>query len=296
MIHLRRWLADYSGGLEPWPQAVIDRLGVKVVVCIGKRAGNWVRQQFNAHEPIDWFTERNKRQWESHSHRSDHGIIVVTLTHASQADWTKPASDPTNLVKRALIRTDTKHRAEYLARRRKFKPIRIKGPNDFRYRHKRSRRQGLIIPMANYHFDTSSFLKFYIEEDGSETVQSLLIDNGNHTFIISELTIIEAHSAIRRREREGTISAERAARIIEQINDDKINRFVTQDLSSAMISEATRLIDDHPLRSLDALQLAGCLVLRQEKLVDPTFVCADIRLLDSANQEGLDILNPLDPS
>ena len=148
--------------------------------------------------------------------------------------------------------------------------------------------------MANYYFGTSSFLKFYIEEDGSDTLQLLLRDNEDHTFIISDLTILEARSAIRRREREGTVSAERAAHIPEQINDDRINRFVTQDLSPAMISEAERIIDAHPLRALDALQLAGCLVFRRERLVEAAFVCADIRLLEAATQEGLDILNPLD--
>lgn len=147
--------------------------------------------------------------------------------------------------------------------------------------------------MASYYFDTSSFLKFYIEENGSDIVQRLLIGNERHTFIISELTVLESHSAIRRREREGTISEERATSIIEQINQDKINRFVTQDISSATISEAARLIDDHPLRSLDALQLAGSLVLRQERLIEPIFVCADNRLLEAASSEGMTIINPL---
>ena len=49
----------------PFHQAVIDRLGVKVVVCIGKRAGKFVRRQLNAHKPIDWFSERNKRGWKA---------------------------------------------------------------------------------------------------------------------------------------------------------------------------------------------------------------------------------------
>ena len=148
--------------------------------------------------------------------------------------------------------------------------------------------------MANYYFDTSSFVKFYIEEDGSGTIQGLLGDDDSHTLIISDLTILEARSAIRRREREGTVSVERAAHIIERIDDDSMNRFLTQDLSSAIVSEATRLIDAHLLRTLDALQLAGCLEIRRERLVEPTFVCADTRLLDAAIQEGLNILNPLD--
>jgi hypothetical protein len=111
----------------PFHRAVIDRLGVKVVVCIGKRAGKFVRHQINANKPIDWFSERNKRGWESHSHKSACGIIVVTLTHASQVDWTNRASDPTWLVIRALIKSDLKYKSRYLADILNFKPIRIKG-------------------------------------------------------------------------------------------------------------------------------------------------------------------------
>ncbi len=108
-------------------QAVIDRLGVKVVVCIGKKAGEAARHRLKAYTATDEFTESNGRGWESLTHRNGYGLYVVTLTHASQADWTKPASDPTNLVRRALIRTDTKHRALYLERLRNYKPIRIGG-------------------------------------------------------------------------------------------------------------------------------------------------------------------------
>ena len=135
LVFLRsRNLSELKGSFEKlasecWPfhQAVIDRLGVKVVVCIGKRAGEFVRRQLNAHEPIDWFSERNRRRWESHSHRSDCGIIVVTLTHASQVDWTNRASDPTWLVIRALIKSDVKYKSRYLADILNFKPIRIEG-------------------------------------------------------------------------------------------------------------------------------------------------------------------------
>ena len=108
-------------------QAVINRLGVRVVVCLGKTAGASVRRYLKAYTQTDEFVEKNKRQWESLSHKNDEGIFVVTLTHPSQVAWTYPASDPTSLVKRALIRTDTKYRKMYRERWLKFKPIRIKG-------------------------------------------------------------------------------------------------------------------------------------------------------------------------
>ena len=150
--------------------------------------------------------------------------------------------------------------------------------------------------MANNYFDTSGFLKFYIEEGGSDIVQALFEDIGNNTIIVSEITILESRSAIRRREREGSISAEQAANVLGQINEDIEERILVRSLSSETMNEAVRLIDAYPLRTLDALQLAACLTAHNGAYPMTAFVCADIRLLDAAIEEGLDILNPLDTS
>ena len=86
----------------PFHQQVIDRLGVRVVVCFGKRAGNYVRQQLNAHREIDQFVETNNRGWKSATHQGMDGIKVVTVTHPSRADWRNPDADVSALVGRAL--------------------------------------------------------------------------------------------------------------------------------------------------------------------------------------------------
>lgn len=86
----------------PFHQQVIDTLGVRVVVCFGKRAGNYVRQQFDAHHEIDQFIETNNRGWKSTTHQGVDGIKVVTVTHPSRADWRNPAADISPLVRRAL--------------------------------------------------------------------------------------------------------------------------------------------------------------------------------------------------
>lgn len=49
----------------------------------------------------------------------------------------------------------------------------------------------------------------------------------------------------------------------------------------------------HWLRTLDALQLAGCLTIRHSTPPPLMFVCADDRLCDTATIEGLATLNPL---
>jgi hypothetical protein len=61
--------------------------------------------------------------------------------------------------------------------------------------------------------------------------------------------------------------------------------------------EAERLIVAYRrrrFRTLDALQLAVALDLRRRDMIE-YFVCADTRLCETAQEEGLLILNPVQP-
>lgn len=89
---------------EGWPfhQAVIDRLGVRVVVCLGQYPGKWVCRKLDAApEAIAEFKEANHRGWASNVHQSG-GRYIISLTHPVRANWLNPAADPTPLVRRAL--------------------------------------------------------------------------------------------------------------------------------------------------------------------------------------------------
>ena len=87
----------------PFHQAVIDDLGVSVVLCLGGGSGKRVRKWLNTgRKVVDYFEEDNDRKWKSYVHRNDDGLKVVTLTHPSIVDWTSPDSDPTHLVVKAI--------------------------------------------------------------------------------------------------------------------------------------------------------------------------------------------------
>ena len=86
----------------PFHQEVIKWLDVRVVLCLGKLSGSWVREQLNANNFVDQFVEDNKRVWKSTSYKNSNGIAVVVATHPSIADWKKPATDPSPLVQRML--------------------------------------------------------------------------------------------------------------------------------------------------------------------------------------------------
>ncbi len=147
--------------------------------------------------------------------------------------------------------------------------------------------------MASFYFDTSALIKFYIEEEGTAQILHLAETLDGDQIVVLDVTLLESRSAVRRREREGDISGPDANRILKQIDQDASSLYLVQPLSSAVIEEAARLIDLHPLKAYDALQLAGCLVIRHS-MPPVTFVCADVRLCKVSGLEGLTTLNPLD--
>ena len=145
------------------------------------------------------------------------------------------------------------------------------------------------------YLDTSALLKLYIAEEGTERVAGALKDAAEGRVVILDLAPLEARSAVRRREREDDIVGADAERILQQIDDDISSLFLVQPSTSAVREEAARLIDRHPLRAYDALQLAGCLVVRSGMPEPVMFVCADARLCEAAGHEGLAALNPIAP-
>ena len=147
--------------------------------------------------------------------------------------------------------------------------------------------------MASYYFDSSALLKLYIDEQGTEEVIRLVGDPNCNHMAIMRLTVLECRSAIRRRERSGDVSNLVANQAIGRIEDDALSKYFVQPLTEGVFKEAKRLMDVRPLKTLDALQLAGCLSIRSSLSSPFAFVCADTRLCEAANLEGVETLNPL---
>ena len=149
--------------------------------------------------------------------------------------------------------------------------------------------------MASVYLDTSALVKLYIEEAGTARITALTAEHQDVQVIILDISLIESRSAVRRRQREGDIPSADADRVLRRMEDDAAAAFLLQPSTSAVMEEAARLIDRHPLRAYDALQLAGCLVAGQDVPGPLTFVCADSRLCEAASLEGVPTLNPLAP-
>jgi predicted nucleic acid-binding protein len=117
--------------------------------------------------------------------------------------------------------------------------------------------------LALYYLDTSALVKLYIREPGTERL-------------------------LRSRDQRPI-----ATGLIQRFAQHLEAKFLRQSLSEAVLDMACGLIDRHPLRAYDAVQLADCLILRATLVTEqPIFVCADVHLLEAAEAEGLVILNP----
>jgi hypothetical protein len=147
--------------------------------------------------------------------------------------------------------------------------------------------------LTYYFLESSAFAKLFVFEHGSEALIRRLDEIDDSHTLISSLASLEVRSAIRRRERAGEILPSDAKTALLALSEE-IVRIVEQPLSQAVIDVARLVLDSHPLRALDALHLATCIVTRDTlQISDICFVSSDDALLKAADAEQFPVLNPL---
>lgn len=131
----------------------------------------------------------------------------------------------------------------------------------------------------NVVFDSSAFAKRYIAEPGSEQVDGIL--QSASQLGLSILCAPEIISALNRRVREGVLPHSGYEQAKAQLVADVADAVVLQ-LTPDVAATAVTLLENHPLRAMDALHVAGALVWRAD-----LFVTADRRQFTAAQQTGL---------
>ena len=149
--------------------------------------------------------------------------------------------------------------------------------------------------MALYFLDTSSTTKLYVSEIGTSEMVALVQHPDTHNLAILSITVVtvvEFRSAVRRRQRTGSLDEAQATVALTEFHSQLGGRIDVWPVTNDVFSLAGELTDRHPLKASDAIQLAGCLMLRAVSSEAPTFVASDHQLLRSAVNEGLSVLNP----
>ena len=125
--------------------------------------------------------------------------------------------------------------------------------------------------------DTSSLLKKYIAERGSDTLEHLLIKISE--IIVAPFCLLELHSAIRRLLREHYLTQDEALGLFKETKQD-ILYFSRIHWNDNLEQKALELIQKYQIRTLDSLQLAsGCLADAD------VFITSDQNLYHAAKKE-----------
>jgi uncharacterized protein len=131
------------------------------------------------------------------------------------------------------------------------------------------------------YFDASALAKRYVREKGSLRVRRLL---SSHLPATSRYSAVEIASALARRVREGAVAEEDCERVLTALSEDLAAMLVVE-LTAEVVTRAQALLQRHPLRAGDAVQLASCLELQSELGEPISLVVFDDRLAAAARKE-----------
>jgi uncharacterized protein len=129
-------------------------------------------------------------------------------------------------------------------------------------------------------------VKLVVPEPGSDEVEDL-VAHASAT-VTSRLSYLETRAAVARARREGRLTAAAARRVVADLEA------VWQDLVAVEVDEhlaqrAAALVDGHPLRAGDALQLASAIVAAGQG-AEVVFACWDARLWAVARDLGFRVV------
>lgn len=142
-----------------------------------------------------------------------------------------------------------------------------------------------------YYFDTSALLKRYLLEEGTNEVLSLFRKN-EVIPVTSLLTQVEGFHGICRKWNEAKASIKLRQQVLRQFQRD-MQTFQIVTVDSALIKISKKLVQNHLLRSLDAIHIASALVFKKRGNEKIHFVSCDNLQNKVAQQQGLLTLNPV---
>lgn len=128
-------------------------------------------------------------------------------------------------------------------------------------------------------FDSSAFAKRYIQEAGSQSVDNLCTEASE--LALSIICIPEIISALNRRVRERLLAHHDYADAKQRLSED-VRDAVILNLTPAVISASTVILETSPVRAMDALHVA-CAIEWEAQL----FVSSDKRQIAAAKKAGL---------
>lgn len=131
--------------------------------------------------------------------------------------------------------------------------------------------------------DTSAFAKRYIAEQGSEKV--LAVCQQAESLIVSVICLPELISALSRLVREKKLTKAAYRQLKNEAMADMKDVDICQ-ITPEVLASVVSLLEEHPLRAMDALHVACALIYQPD-----VFVSADHRQLSAARKAGIKVVD-----
>jgi uncharacterized protein len=128
-------------------------------------------------------------------------------------------------------------------------------------------------------FDGSAFAKRFVEEIGSQSVDAICMEATD--LALSVVCIPEIISALNRRVREGGLTRQQYVEAKQRLSEDVADASIV-NLVPQVLARCTTILEDSPVRAVDALHIA-CAVAWEAEL----FVSADQQQISAAKKTGL---------
>jgi predicted nucleic acid-binding protein len=135
---------------------------------------------------------------------------------------------------------------------------------------------------VNVFADSSALAKRYIADEQSVSLDEIL--ESATDLAVSVLCITEIISALCRRRRERFLKPAEYLQVKAALEADLADATVLQ-ITDEVLLESIRLLESHPLRSSDAIQVSSALLWGADR-----FVSADARQCAAAKASGLKVL------
>jgi uncharacterized protein len=136
-------------------------------------------------------------------------------------------------------------------------------------------------------WDASAIVPLVAIEKETGDCRALLADDSD--IVVWLLTPVEVMSALTRRLRERSLKSVEFSKAKEQLA--ALEKAWSEVISIERVRErARRLLETHPLRAADSLQLAAALLTSEENPQGFPFVTLDRRLGSAAEREGFHVL------
>ena len=151
--------------------------------------------------------------------------------------------------------------------------------------------------MAHFYLDTSAVVKRYRTEPGTDVTSTLLEQpTPDDRFYVSFLLVLEFTSGILRLVRGGRVRQSTADGIIARFRQDARDLLRIWPLDDSILGSAITVVQNHRLRSADAIHLATALAVSSvEPNVPLTLVTSDAELAEAGQAAGLETLTPGNP-